>query len=41
MTSFTIRPLTEHTGSEVIGLDFTGARRALLSTVPLPNVTCW
>src|SRR5947209_8563646 len=25
MTSFTIRPLTDHTGSEVIGLDFTGA----------------
>jgi taurine dioxygenase len=24
MTSFTIRPLTDHTGSEVIGLDFTG-----------------
>jgi taurine dioxygenase len=25
MTSFTIRPLTDHTGSEVIGLDFTRA----------------
>src|SRR5262245_21559746 len=25
MTSFTIRPLADHTGSEVIGLDFTGA----------------
>ena len=44
MTSFTITPLTGHTGAEVVGLDFTGPvdaeTRATLNA-PLPSITCW
>ena len=45
MASFTITPLTDHTGAEVSGLDFTqpiDARQpAARSTAPLPSITCW
>jgi hypothetical protein len=41
MVSFTITPLTNHTGAEVVGLDFTQPIRALPSAAPLPSVTFW
>jgi hypothetical protein len=44
MVSFTITPLTDHTGAEVIGLDFTqpiDIERASHSTAPLPSAMFW
>jgi hypothetical protein len=44
MPSFAIRPLTNQTGAEVIGLDFTqpiDIERASHSTAPLPSAMFW
>ncbi len=44
MTSFTITPLTDHTGAEVTGLDFTqpvDAETGATLNAPSPSITCW
>jgi hypothetical protein len=44
MSSFSISPLTDHTGAEVTGLDFRtliDADARTPSTTPSSNITCW
>ena len=44
MASFTITPLTDHTGVEVVGLDFTrpiDTEDRVILSVPSPSITSW
>ena len=44
MASLTITPLTDHTGAEINGLDFTqpiDAGTAPRSAMPSSSTTCW